>query len=83
MSDVINSPNFKLRYINANLQLAELEAYDPESEGWQKQFSRRYTHHSEMLNVLENMEDVNETVYSKFAVSVTPYMAKLDRKSVV
>lgn len=63
------------------LTRAELEAYDPESEGWQKQFSRRYTHHSEMLNVLENMEDVNETVYSKFAVSVTPYMAKLMDKS--
>lgn len=55
----------------------ELQAYDPESESWQKQFARRYTHHSEMLGVLDNIENVNETVYSKFAIAVTPYMAKL------
>lgn len=59
------------------LTRAELEAYDPASESWQKQFARRYTHHSELKDVLNNMEDVNETVYEKFAVSVTPYMAKL------
>ena len=55
----------------------ELDAYDPESESWQKQFARRYTHHWELNGVLNKIEDVNETVYNKFAVSITPYMAKL------
>ncbi|WP_434515856.1 hypothetical protein AB6Q56_04040 [Dechloromonas sp. ARDL1] len=55
----------------------ELDAYDPAAEPWQKQFARRYVHHSEMKGVLNNIEDVNETVYDKFAVSVTPYMAQL------
>lgn len=59
------------------LTRAALDAYEPESESWQKQFSRRYTHHSELKDVLNNIEDVNETVYSKFAIAVTPYMAKL------
>ena len=54
-----------------------LDAYDPESESWQKQFARRYTHHSELMNVLNKVENVNETVYGKFAVSVTPYMVQL------
>jgi lysine 2,3-aminomutase len=55
----------------------ELDAYDPESESWQKQFARRYTHHGELNGVLNKIENVNETVYNKFAVSITPYMAKL------
>ena len=63
------------------LSYAELQAYNPESESWQKQFARRYTHHSDLMGVLNHVEDVNETVYSKFAVSVTPYMAKLMDKS--
>ncbi|MCX7173978.1 MAG: KamA family radical SAM protein [Proteobacteria bacterium] len=54
-----------------------LDAYDPESESWQQQFSRRYTHHSELNGILNRVENVNETVYGKFAVSITPYMAKL------
>jgi lysine 2,3-aminomutase len=59
------------------LTSAELQAYDPESEPWQKQFARRYTHHSELMGVLNKVEDVDHTVYSKFAISVTPYMAQL------
>jgi lysine 2,3-aminomutase len=59
------------------LSWAELQAYDPESEPWQKQFARRYTHHSELMGVLNKVEDVDNTVYSKFAISVTPYMARL------
>ena len=55
----------------------ELDAYDSTSESWQKQFSRRYTHHSELMGVLNNVENVDETVYSKFAVAITPYMAQL------
>ena len=55
----------------------ELQAYDPESESWQKQFARRYTHHAQLKGVLNHVEDVNETVYNKFAIAVTPYMAKL------
>lgn len=55
----------------------ELDAYDPESESWQKQFTRRYSHHSELMGVLNNVEDVDNTVYKKFAVAITPYMAKL------
>ncbi|MFC5303411.1 KamA family radical SAM protein [Azospira restricta] len=62
---------------NKLLTREALEAYDPASESWQKQFARRYTHHSELMNVLAGVEDVNETVYSKFAVSITPYMAQL------
>jgi lysine 2,3-aminomutase len=56
---------------------AELQAYDPESESWQKQFARRYTHHAQLQGVLNHVEDVNETVYNKFAIAVTPYMAQL------
>lgn len=59
------------------LSYAELQAYDPESEPWQKQFARRYTHHSELMGVLSKVEDVDDTVYSKFAIAVTPYMAQL------
>lgn len=59
------------------LTRAELDAYDPRSESWQRQFQRRYTHHSELKGVLKGLEDVNETVYGKFAVAVTPYMAQL------
>ncbi|HSN79695.1 MAG TPA: KamA family radical SAM protein, partial [Rhodoferax sp.] len=55
----------------------ELQAYDPESESWQKQFARRYTHHAQLKGVLNHVEDVNETVYNKFAIAITPYMAKL------
>jgi lysine 2,3-aminomutase len=55
----------------------ELQAYEPESESWQKQFARRYTHHAQLKGVLNHVEDVNETVYNKFAIAVTPYMAKL------
>ncbi len=59
------------------LTRAELDAYDPESESWQKQFTRRYEHHSELFNVLNNVENVNETVYKKFAIAISPYMVKL------
>ncbi len=59
------------------LSYAELQAYDPESESWQRQFARRYTHHAELASVLNRVEDVNDTVYSKFAIAVTPYMARL------
>lgn len=59
------------------LTRAELEAYDPASEPWQKQFSRRYTHHSQLKDLLNHMEDVHESVYEKFSVSITPYMAQL------
>ena len=59
------------------LTRAELDAYDPAAEPWQKQFSRRYTHHSQLKGILNHVEDVNETVYDKFAIAVTPYMAQL------
>jgi lysine 2,3-aminomutase len=55
----------------------DVQAYDPECEPWQKQFSRRYTHHTELMGVLNKVEDVDNTVYDKFAISVTPYMAQL------
>lgn len=54
-----------------------LDAYDPTAETWQKQFSRRYTHHGELRGVLNHVENVDDTVYQKFAVSITPYMAQL------
>ncbi len=54
-----------------------LDAYDPRAESWQRQFARRYTHHSELMGVLNQVENVDQSVYAKFAVSITPYMAKL------
>ena len=59
------------------LTRAELEAYDPAAEPWQKQFARRYTRHAELRGILNNVEEVNHTVYDKFAIAVTPYMAQL------
>ena len=59
------------------LSHAELMAYDPQSESWQRQFARRYTHHRELAGVLERVEDVDDSVYEKFAIAVTPYMAQL------
>ena len=59
------------------LTRAELDAYDSESESWQRQFGRRYQHHRELQGILNNTQDVDETVYGKFAVAITPYMAKL------
>ena len=68
---VIPQPTAKL------LTRSQLDAYDPAAESWQKQFARRYTHHGELKGVLNQVEDVNETVYDKFAIAVTPYMAQL------
>jgi lysine 2,3-aminomutase len=59
------------------LTRAELDAYDPAAESWQKQFARRFTHHDELKGLLNNIENVNDTVYEKFAIAVTPYMVKL------
>lgn len=56
---------------------AELMAYDPESEPWTQQLSRRYTHHSQLNRILENVEDVPASVYRFFNFRVTPYMAQL------
>lgn len=67
----------EINYNKKMLTRAELDAYDPTSEPWQKQFARRYTHHTELTGILNNVENVNETVYEKFAIAVTPYMAKL------
>ena len=41
------------------LTRAELDAYDPESESWQAQFARRYTHHCDLDGILRNVENVN------------------------
>lgn len=46
-----------------------LEACDLELKTWQKLFTRRNTLHSESLDALEKIEDVNETAYNKFAGS--------------
>ena len=54
-----------------------LMAYDPEGESWQRQFARRYTHHGELAGVLNHVEDVDASVYEKFAIAVTPTMAQL------
>lgn len=70
-------PDAAVQTASKLLTRTELEAYDPESEPWQRQFQRRYTHHSELKGILRRVEDVNDTVYSKFAIAVTPYMAQL------
>lgn len=59
------------------LTRGELDAYDSLAESWQRQFSRRYQHHHELNGILNNVQDVDETVYQQFAVAITPYMAKL------
>jgi lysine 2,3-aminomutase len=59
------------------LTRAELDAYDPRAESWQEQFSRRYQHHDELTGILNHLEDVDESVYDKFAMAITPYMAQL------
>jgi lysine 2,3-aminomutase len=56
---------------------AELMAYDPESEPWTQQLSRRYTHHTQLSQVLDNVEDVPETLYRFFNFRITPYIAQL------
>lgn len=73
----IVQPDAVVQSASKLLTRAELDAYDPRAESWQRQFQRRYTHHSELKGVLDHVEDVNETVYSKFAIAVTPYMAQL------
>ncbi|MDE2502409.1 MAG: KamA family radical SAM protein [Burkholderiales bacterium] len=55
----------------------ELDAYDPAAEPWQKQFSRRYTHHAELYGILNHVEKVDASVYAQFSVAITPYMAQL------
>ncbi len=59
------------------LTRAELDAYDPESESWQAQFARRYTHHRDLADILDKVPNVDHTVYEKFAIAVTPTMAQL------
>ncbi|WP_324597454.1 KamA family radical SAM protein, partial [Accumulibacter sp.] len=62
---------------NKLLTREALDAYDPSAESWQKQFARRYTHHCDLNGILNHVEDVDQTVYGKFAVSITPYVAQL------
>lgn len=52
-------------------------AYDPEGESWNQQLSRRYTHHSQLSELLDHIEDVPEEIYRFFNFRVTPYMAQL------
>lgn len=55
----------------------ELMAYDTESETWEQQLSRRYTHHAQLSQILNNIEDVPESLYAFFKFSVTPFVAQL------
>jgi lysine 2,3-aminomutase len=55
----------------------ELGAYDPEQESWNQQLTRRYTHHSQLAEVLNNVEDVPSALYKFFSFSITPYIAQL------
>lgn len=55
----------------------ELVAYDSELESWNQQLTRRYTHHSQLAGVLENIEDVPENLYKFFNFRLTPYIAQL------
>jgi lysine 2,3-aminomutase len=51
------------------LTRAELDAYDPASESWQPSLQRRYTHHRRTGRHPErHVENVNDTVYGKFAI---------------
>lgn len=51
--------------------------YDPEVESWNQQLARRYTHHSQLSELLENIEEVPEELYGFFNFRVTPYIAQL------
>ena len=68
--DIAPAPTATAPATHKLLTRAELDAYDAESESWQKQFQRRYTHHADLKGVLNHVEDVDDTVYGKFAVAV-------------
>lgn len=55
----------------------ELAAYNSEQESWNLQLARRYTHHSQLVGVLENLEEVPESLYNFFNFRLTPYIAQL------
>ena len=55
----------------------ELISYNSESEPWTRQLARRYTHHSQLHWVLDNVEDVPESLYGFFNFRLTPYVAQL------
>ncbi|WFU80551.1 KamA family radical SAM protein [Bradyrhizobium sp. CIAT3101] len=55
----------------------ELEACDVTSEGWQQALQRRYRTHQEMKGVLNNVEEVDMSIYDHFDMRVTPYLAQL------
>jgi lysine 2,3-aminomutase len=54
-----------------------LDAYDTASEPWLKALGRRYTHHSQLNGVLNNVEDVEESIYEQFDFKLTPYLVQL------
>lgn len=56
---------------------AELFAYDSEQESWGQQLGRRFTHHSQLAGILDNIEEVPEGLYDFFNFRVTPYIAQM------
>ncbi|SCB55841.1 L-lysine 2,3-aminomutase [Bradyrhizobium shewense] len=55
----------------------ELEAYDVTTEHWQNALQRRYRTHEDMKGILNNVEEVDMSIYEHFDMRVTPYLAQL------
>lgn len=54
-----------------------LDAYDTATEPHSKAMGRRYTHHSQLKGILNNVEEVPEDLYNFFDFRLTPYLAQL------
>lgn len=53
-----------------------LMAYDTESESWGKALGRRYMTHHDLSGILDNIEQVPDSIYDFFDMRITPYIAQ-------
>lgn len=54
-----------------------LAEYDVTSESWTKALGRRYMTHHDLKSILNNVEDVPDSIYDFFGMRITPYIAQL------
>lgn len=54
-----------------------LESYDTASEPWAVALGRRYLTHHELKGILNNIEDVPDSIYDHFDMRLTPYLVQL------
>ena len=55
----------------------DLLSYNVENEDWNRALVGRFNHHSQLSNILNNVEDVDPSIYSVFKMQVTKYVAQL------